>query len=115
MAKPNSGDDTVGYARPPKANRFKKGTSGNPKGRPKKLPPGITTIVDKFFQEEIPFSEDGIRKLATRDEVRLKALRKYAIAGNVGAAEQIINILMSGSKSGDGTTQVLIRGGLREE
>jgi hypothetical protein len=30
------GDYDVGYAKPPKATQFKKGTSGNPKGRPRK-------------------------------------------------------------------------------
>lgn len=115
MTETDRDDNSVGYGRPPKLHRFKKGTSGNPKGRPKKPPPGITTIVDEFFKEEIPFSEGGKRKLATRDEVRLKALRKHAIAGNVSAAEQIINILQSVSTSGHGTTHVLVRGGLREE
>lgn len=28
-------DNDVGYKKPPKHNRFKKGQSGNPKGRPK--------------------------------------------------------------------------------
>jgi hypothetical protein len=28
-------DDAVGYGRPPKATRFRKGESGNPRGRPK--------------------------------------------------------------------------------
>ena len=29
-------DDEVGYGKPPKSGRFKKGISGNPSGRPKK-------------------------------------------------------------------------------
>src|SRR5580693_8551773 len=28
-------DDEIGYGKPPKKSQFKKGTSGNPKGRPK--------------------------------------------------------------------------------
>jgi hypothetical protein len=31
-----SGDATVGYGRPPTATQFKKGQSGNPRGRPRK-------------------------------------------------------------------------------
>ena len=30
-----SDDEVVGYGRPPKGSRFKRGQSGNPKGRPK--------------------------------------------------------------------------------
>ena len=33
---PTSNDYEVGYGKPPKTTQFKKGTSGNPKGRPRK-------------------------------------------------------------------------------
>ncbi len=32
-------DEAVGYGRPPKARQFKKGQSGNPNGRPRKVRP----------------------------------------------------------------------------
>ena len=38
-----SGDDKIGYGRPPKHTRFKKGQSGNPGGRPRK---GGTVKID---------------------------------------------------------------------
>lgn len=34
-------NDEVGYCRPPTKHRWKKGQSGNPKGRPRKAPPSI--------------------------------------------------------------------------
>jgi hypothetical protein len=36
MAKHTKNDVEVGYGKPPKGTRFKKGQSGNPSGRPKK-------------------------------------------------------------------------------
>ena len=36
MAKKKKDDYEVGYGRPPKKTQFKKGQSGNPKGRPKR-------------------------------------------------------------------------------
>jgi hypothetical protein len=34
--KPGSGEENVGYSKPPKGHRFRKGVSGNPRGRPPK-------------------------------------------------------------------------------
>ena len=35
MADNDNHDEDVGYQRPPKASQFKKGRSGNPRGRPR--------------------------------------------------------------------------------
>jgi Family of unknown function (DUF5681) len=38
--KASSGNYKIGYGRPPTATRFRKGTSGNPGGRPRGMTPG---------------------------------------------------------------------------
>ncbi|HEY4285090.1 MAG TPA: DUF5681 domain-containing protein [Chthoniobacterales bacterium] len=106
-------DHDVGYCRPPKAHQFKKGISGNPAGRPRKLPPGIPEIVDRFTKERVTFTEGGKKKTATRSEVGLKVLRKQAVAGNLGAAKQILNVLSSASNHGQ-KRRIRITGGLPE-
>ena len=106
-------DDDVGYGRPPKARQFKKGVSGNPAGRPRKLPAGIPEIVDRFTSEYVAFTEGGKKKTATRDEIGLKALRKHAIAGDLGAAKQILNVLSSASNRGF-IKRIRVIGGLSE-
>ncbi|WP_443749340.1 DUF5681 domain-containing protein [Asticcacaulis solisilvae] len=41
-------DDKVGYGKPPVTGRFKKGQSGNPKGRPrKKKDPSVVSLADQ--------------------------------------------------------------------
>jgi len=43
-----SGDDKVGYGKPPVSGRFKKGQSGNPRGRPrKKKEPPVVSLADQ--------------------------------------------------------------------
>ena len=42
MSVHDEDDDRVGYRRPPKHTRFKKGQSGNPRGRPVKRPSADT-------------------------------------------------------------------------
>lgn len=63
-------------------HKFKKGQSGNPKGRPRKLPE-----LDKLLAEVLGEEKDG----TTAAEAILKALRLKAAKGDVRAAELILN------------------------
>jgi len=67
---------------PPKEHQFKKGQSGNPNGRPKKLPE-----LDKLLDEVLGDEKDGV----TAAQAILMKLRQQAIAGNIRAAEVLIN------------------------
>ena len=67
---------------PPEHSKFKKGQSGNPKGRPRKLPQ-LDTLLDSVLGEE----KDGI----TAAEAILKALRLKAAKGDVRAAEVLLD------------------------
>lgn len=65
-----------------KRTRFKPGQSGNPQGRPLKLPE-IDVLLAKVLGDE----KDGV----TRAERILLALAKKAISGDVRAAEVLLN------------------------
>lgn len=65
-----------------KPYQFPKGVSGNPNGRPRKIP-GIDEIMSKVLSEET----DGI----TAAEQVFRAVLKQAIAGNLHAAEMLWN------------------------
>jgi hypothetical protein len=63
-------------------HKFKKGETGNPNGRPKKLPQ-LDALLDSVLGEE----KDGI----TAAEAILKALRMKASKGDVRAAEVLLD------------------------
>jgi hypothetical protein len=76
---------------------FKKGQSGNPKGRPKKLPE-----LDKLLADVLGEEKDGV----TAAEAILKKLRAMAAAGNIRAAEVLLDRGYGKAKQGiDLTTQ----------
>lgn len=66
----------------PNNKPFKKGQSGNPNGRPRKLPE-----LDKLLADVLGEEKDGI----TAAEAILKALRLKAAKGDVRAAEIILD------------------------
>jgi hypothetical protein len=75
----------MGYKKPPKQTQFKPGTSGNPKGRPKKLP-GIDALLTEMLGNEdgVITNKSGVRQI-------IQALFKRAIRGDVKAADIILN------------------------
>jgi hypothetical protein len=85
----NLGDYVVGRGKPPNATKFRPGTSGNPKGRPKRTPSLVGNIVDDILNSSVRYRENGRVRLATRREVALKQLVQRAISGDVEAADLI--------------------------
>jgi len=74
----------VGYGKPPKATRFKKGVSGNPKGRPKKLP----DFGDELLREArslITISDNGKRIRISKHAGVMKQLIHKALTGHINA------------------------------
>jgi hypothetical protein len=87
-------DYEVGYRKPPVDTRFKKGQSGNPSGRPKKiaqeLDPG--KILQSIDNEEIFVVIDGRSKLMRKAEVEFRRMFTKAIKGDLTAARLIANM-----------------------
>ena len=86
--KKPSGDNEVGYGKPPKEHRFPKGRSGNVSGRPKSKKPGSTDISGLLNEpvkvkaggkvREMGLFEAGLRKRAKRAiDKDLRAILKF--------------------------------------
>jgi len=85
----------VGYMKPPKETRYKKGQSGHPEGRPIKvdepLDPG--SIVQAIESETTTFELDnGKPKRMTKGEAHIRQMFRTAIAGDMKIAKLLMEM-----------------------
>ena len=81
----------VGYARPPQDTRFRKGQSGNPKGRPKGLQ-SFARLARQAFNEKIAIKENGERPTITKLQAALKQLANKAASGDAAAIREVLRL-----------------------
>jgi Family of unknown function (DUF5681) len=65
----------VGYGKPPRHTRFKKGQSGNLKGRPKGSQ-NLTTLLSEALNERVIVTENGGRRRITMRQAINQAARQ---------------------------------------
>lgn len=80
----------VGYRRPPHHSQFKKGQSGNPKGRPKGSK-NMATYFDKELNEKIMVVENGVRKRIPKKHAIAKRIVSKAAAGDPKMVSLLLN------------------------
>ena len=79
----------VGYGKPPKATRFKKGKSGNPRGRPKGSL-NLATDLTAELGEHITVREDGRPRKVSKQRALIKSLMAKALQGDVRAMTSLL-------------------------
>lgn len=86
MSEPLSSEEGsgVGYKRPPEATRFKKGRSGNPKGRPRARHRQVP--YDSVLGQMVTVREDGRERRITAAEAFILQLTQKGLAGDSAAA-----------------------------
>jgi hypothetical protein len=87
---PDDRDKTydVGFGKPPEPSQFRKGSSGNPKGRPKGRR-NLATVLERALQEKIVINENGVRRTITKLEAAVKQLVNQAASGDLRAMRQL--------------------------
>ena len=84
-------DYEVGYGRPPRHTRFKKGQSGNPRGRA----PGaknLSTLLAEALNELVIIAENGGRRKISKRQAIIKQLVNQSAKGDWRATKLLLDI-----------------------
>ena len=81
-------DDKVGYGKPPKHSRFKKGQSGNPKGRAPGAK-GFNASLRRELETPVKVREGGRVVTISKAEATAKRVVQKAMEGDAGAVRLI--------------------------
>lgn len=90
------GDFDVGYCKPPKASQFKKGVSGNPRGRPRGSK-NFASFLNEELAKPIVVVEDGERKTISKAKAAALKLVHAALSGDLKA----LTLLIAQSRAAD--------------
>lgn len=99
----------VGYGKPPKRTQFKKGRSGNPKGRPKGSK-NISTLIEKAMSKKVSATEGGVTRLITKREALAISFVNLALKGDPRAIESILKIETRRATAADAESNAPISG-----
>ena len=78
----------IGYAKPPKTSQFKKGLSGNRKGRPKGSK-NTYKLLDELLAQKIPITQNGKTKNISKKAAILLQAVNSATKGDIRSIQTI--------------------------
>jgi Family of unknown function (DUF5681) len=89
----DAGDYKVGYKKPPLHTRFKKGQSGNPRGRPRGAK-NFSSVLDDALNQPVVVTENGRRHKISKRELGIRQLvDKFAMA-EVQATRMLLGLML---------------------
>jgi Family of unknown function (DUF5681) len=90
MPTDEGGNYDVGYRKPPQHTRFKKGQSGNPKGRPRESK-NWDTLIDRELDARVVVHKDGQRKkISKRTAIAVQLVNK-AVSGDLRSTRELLD------------------------
>jgi Family of unknown function (DUF5681) len=94
LATGTKGDYEVGYGKPPRDAGFKKGQSGNPRGRP----PGsknLTTLLNDALNQRVTITEDGRQRKITKREAVMKQLVNKSASADPRSLKMLLDLMLN--------------------
>jgi hypothetical protein len=85
-------DHKVGYRNPPRHSQFKKGQSGNPKGRARDRQ-NYATILKNEINDSVEVVENGRRRKLRKGQVMLRQQVNKAVAADHKAFAQVLDLM----------------------
>ena len=82
-----------GAGRPPVSTRFRKGQSGNPKGRPRKEKARTGSAFDIVIDRTLTVTQGGVPREVTVEEALQHQTYREAIAGNRPARREVLKMI----------------------
>ena len=82
----------AGYGKPPRHTRFKKGQSGNPRGRPKGSK-NLTTLLTEALNEPVIVAENGGRRKITMRQAIIKQLVNRSATADWRAIKILLDLV----------------------
>jgi predicted phage terminase large subunit-like protein len=86
-------DYTVGYGKPPEHSRFRKGQSGNPRGKVKGRK-SLKAILAEELSVRMTIGINGKQVTASRQQLMVQTLTARAAAGDTRAAKMVIELVL---------------------
>src|SRR5438874_10774392 len=85
-------DYEVGYGKPPRHTRFKRGQSGNPRGRPSGSK-NLKTLLNEALNERVVVTEEGRRRNITKREAIVTQLVNRSATADLRALKILLDTL----------------------
>jgi hypothetical protein len=104
MPRDNEGDYEVGYGKPPLHTRFKRGRSGNPRGRPRGER-NLSSLLNQALNEPVVVTENSGLKRISKRQAAFKQLVNEAAKGNWRALKLLVDILQDIERRAEPQTQ----------
>lgn len=96
----------VGYGRTPRHTRWKKGQSGNPRHKKRKVREGTVAILDRLLMRAVPIMINGKLNRMSALEVIITQLVQQELAGSVRASRVLLKYMQLANSTAERTIEL---------